>query len=137
MNHANRFCFISFAVSLIVGLAGFLFSLFNLFSLENTVLFLILASVSAFIFAYATVFSLISCEKNRLLREAACSCGSIITTGFGGLIISALMTLLFYLGSVVLLFNLGIGFVFFFLTLLLSGISCFFVVLFQCHHSDC
>lgn len=137
MNHANRFCFISVAVSLIVGLAGFLFSLFNLFSLENTVLFLILASVAAFLFAYATIYSLITCEKSRLLREAVCCCGTIITTGFTGLIISAFMTLLFYLGSVPLLFNLGVGFVFFFLTLLLSGISCFFVVLFQCRHSDC
>lgn len=137
MNTSVRSCFVVFLTALLIGLAAFLFSLLGIFSFEFVGEFLWFVLLIAFVL-YAIVFkTLLEAEKSRVIREAVCCCGKLTLIGLIGTIISALLTLLLYESCFSLLFDLGIGFVFFFITLMLSGMCCIITAIYQCRRNDC
>lgn len=137
MNTSAKNCIAVFLAAFAAGLTVFLLSLFQVFSTAQTIQFLNAAVLVAFILYGVVFYTLLTGEKNRLVREAVCCCGKLTMIGFTGTILASFFTLLLYGGTIRILFDLGLGFVFFFLTMILAGMGCIITIIYQCRRNDC
>lgn len=137
MNTSIKNCLAVIFVAILAGLAAFILSILNVFAFDFIPNILTLIVIAAFVL-YAVFFhALIHTEKTRLVREAVCCCGKTAIIGFVGTIVFALITALLVNGSVKILFDLGLGFTFLFLTMLLAGMGCILTIIYQCTRDNC
>lgn len=137
MNTSARNCIAVIFAALVGGLGAFLLSLFNVFNIELTTQLINAVFIIALVLYAIFLYALINAEKNRLVRDAVCCCGKLAIIGFVGTILTTALTLLLFGGAVRILFDLALGFLFFFLTLMLAALGCIITVLYQCRHNDC
>lgn len=137
MNTSIRNCIAVVIAALLAGLAVFILSILNVLAFETVSALFPLFILTAFVL-YAVFFhALVHAEKNRLVREAVCCCGKAAIIGFIGTLVFAPITLLLFGGTVRILFDLALGFTFFFYTMLLAGMGCILTIIYQCRRNEC
>ncbi len=137
MNTSIKNCIVIFIAAVITGLAIFLLSLFNVLAVEAAASVLPAANLAALVLYAVFFYALVQTEKNRLVREAVCCCGKLAIIGFIGTLVFSLLALLLLNGTIKILFDLALGFVFFFLVMLLAGAGCILTILYQCRRNEC
>ena len=137
MNTSIKNCIVIFIAAVITGLAIFLLSLFNVLAVEAAASVLPAATLAALVLYAVFFYALVQTEKNRLVREAVCCCGKLAIIGFIGTLVFSLLALLLLNGTIKILFDLALGFVFFFLVMLLAGAGCILTILYQCRRNEC
>ena len=137
MNTSACNCITVMIMAFLAGIAAFILSILNVFSFELIANVLYLGIIAAIVLYAVFFYGVLNAEKNRVIREAFCCCGKLAIIGFIGTIIFALMTLLLYNGTVKVLFDLGLGFTFLFLTMALAGIGCVLTGIYQCSRNNC
>ena len=137
MDNTAKNYLLSLLAAVVVGLIAFILSFLSVFATDFVFQFLIIAISIGIVLITAAFISFVFADKTRALQEAVCSCGKLIFTAAGGLIISGMFTLLLIFGTVTILTSIGFGLTFFFLTLLLAAITCFIHTFYRCHRPNC
>ncbi len=137
MNTSIRNCIAVVICALLAGLTVFILSILNVLAFDTLATLLPLLIIITFVLYAVFFYALIHAEKNRFIREAVCCCGKTAIFGFVGTLIFSPIALLLFGSQIRILFDLALGFVFFFYTMALAALGCILTVIYQCRKNDC